>query len=275
MNINLNGSILENRSYCSLHQNRAFNFGDGLYDILKFDKGEIQFIEDHYFRLMSSMRMLRMKIPEHFTLEAYEGEILKTLEANDLKGSARIRVNFYRTGNGNYTPESNRSEFLMEAGELPSEPAAEVEIELFKDFHLSSGLLSTIKTNNRLINVLASIFARENDFQNAVLINEKKELVAATDANLFLVKDGRLRTPSLESGCINGIIRKKILETVRKNSDLQIEETSISPFELLKADEVFLSNSIRWIQTVNRYRKKTYGDQITRTLEKLMIDSFA
>jgi branched-chain amino acid aminotransferase len=270
MKVNHNGSLLDEHDGQSINQNRAFGFGDGLFDTLKLSGGEIQFLEEHYFRLMSSMRMLRMKIPVSFTLEAYGEEILKTLAANKMTNEARVRVNFFRANGGSYTPRSNRSEFLIEVGQLPSQVQGDVEIELFKDFHVASGLLSTIKTNNRIVNVLGSIFASENDFQNAVLINEKKELVAATNANIFLVKDGKLRTPSLDSGCINGIIRKKIIEAIGKVQGLEIEETSISPFELLKADEVFLSNSLSGIQSVHRYRKKVYGDTITSAVVEIM-----
>ena len=270
MKINRNGILVEEENVQSLNQNRAFGYGDGLFDTLKLFKGEIQFLEEHYFRLMSSMRMLRMKIPATFTLEAYEEEIRKTLEGNGMQDEARVRVNFYRTDGGGYHPRSNQSEFLIEVGELPSIEESVLEVELFKDFHLSSGLLSTIKTNNRIVNVLASIFASENDLQNAVLINEKKELVAAANANLFLVSKGKLLTPALQCGCINGIIRKKISEAVQSDPELEIEEASISPFELLKADEVFLSNSLIGIQSVRRYRKKTYGDEITKKVRKML-----
>jgi branched-chain amino acid aminotransferase len=273
MIINRNGLLVEEENVQSLNQNRAFGYGDGLFDTLKFFRGEIQFLEEHYFRLMSSMRMLRMKIPATFTLETYGEEIRKTLEANGMKNEGRVRVNFYRTDGGAYEPRSNQSEFLIEVGALPPAPKGQLEVELFKDFHLSSGLLSTIKTNNRIVNVLASIFASENDLQNAILINEKKELVAAANANLFLVKEGRLLTPALQCGCINGIIRRKIIESIQKDEVLEIEETSISPFELLKADEVFLSNSLIGIQSVHCYRKKSYRVEITQKVRKMFNDA--
>ncbi len=63
--INRNGSIEQSSAALSRIQNRAFTYGDALFDVLKFESGELAFLEDHYFRLMSSMRMLRMKIPNH------------------------------------------------------------------------------------------------------------------------------------------------------------------------------------------------------------------
>lgn len=262
--INRNGILEESRSNASRMQNRGFTYGDALFDVMKFEAGNVTFLEDHYFRLMSSMRMLRMKIPSHFTLEGYEKELLKTLKANGLKDSARLRVSVFRTGGGYYFPESNHSEYLVEAEKIPDAVGSPYEIELFKDYHVSSGLLSTVKTNNRMVNILGSIFAQENDFQNAILINERKELVGATDSNLFLIKQNRIITPSLDSGCINGIVRRKVLECLRKSEGKVVEETAVSPFELLKVDEVFLTNSILGIQSVDRYRKKIFTDSVAR-----------
>ncbi len=264
--INQNGSLEKTGGEMSRMQNRGFTYGDSLFDVLKFEGGKVAFLEDHYFRLMSSMRMLRMKIPMHFTLEGYEKELLKTLEANGIDDSARLRVSVFRAGGGFYFPESNLSEYRIETGKLPQVPDSPYEIELFKDYHVSSGLLSTVKTNNRLVNVLGSIFAQENEYQNAILINERKELVGATDANLFLIKGDQIITPSLDSGCINGIIRKKVIEHLKSKEGRVVEETAVSPFELLKVDEVFLTNSIAGVQTVNRYRKKKFQDSVARNL---------
>jgi branched-chain amino acid aminotransferase len=228
----------------------------------------VEFLEEHYFRLMSSMRMTRMKIPVDFTLEAYDTEIKKTAEANGIRKRAEVRVNFYRVGAGQVFPESNRSEFIIHVHEVNEGGLDDLEIELFKDFHVSSGLLSTIKTNNRMVNVLSAIFAHENGFQNSVLINEKKELVSASDANLFLVRDNRVLTPSLDCGCINGILRKKVIESVQGIPGLELEETSISPFELLKVDEVFLTNSVWWIRSVSRYRKRSFGSEVAGRIKR-------
>ena len=249
--------------------NRAFKYGDGVFDTLKYEDGVLQFFEDHYFRLMSSMRMLRMKIPMDFTLDYYESQIRKTLEANNLTESGRVRANVYRADGGFYTPETNQINFLIEAQPLKRHKVDEVEIELFKDFPITSGLLSTIKTNNRLVNVLGSIYAKENGFQNCVLINEKKEVVETLNSNIFLVKGTVVITPSLESGCINGIIRKKLIEVLKKAEDFSIQESHISPFDLLKVDEVFLTNSINEIQSVHRYRKKKFVTERTAQIVEI------
>jgi len=216
--------------------------------------------------------MLRMRIPMDFTLDYYEKQIMLTLEANDLNDQGRVRVNVFRQDGGLYTPLTNEINFLIEATALPTLSDNLIEIELFKDFPLASGLLSTIKTNNRMVNILGSIFAKENGYQNCILINEKKELVEALNANIFLVKGNEILTPSLDTGCINGIIRKKLMELLTKDAKYVVKELSISPFDLLKVDEVFLTNSINEIQSVDRYRKKKYAKLRTMEIKALFDD---
>lgn len=265
--INFNGSLLPDEEFSPGLKNRAFKYGDSIFDTLKYENGLIYFIEDHYFRLMSSMRMLRMKIPLDFTLEYYEAQIRKTLGDSPEPKSARVRVSVYRADGGYYAPETNESNFLIEAAPIKGPKEENYEIELFKDFPVASGLLSTIKTNNRIINVLASIYATENAYQNCILINEKKEVVEAINSNIFLVRGNEVITPPLDSGCINGIVRKKLLEGLNTREDLKVLELSVSPFDLLKADEIFLTNSISEIQAVDQYRKKRYSKEKTTEIQ--------
>jgi branched-chain amino acid aminotransferase len=265
--INFNEQILPKEELSLSYQNRAFKYGDAIFDTLKYENNQIAFLEEHYFRIMSSMRMLRMQIPMNFTLEYYEQEIIKVLEANSLKEKARIRVTVFRNDGGLYLPKTNAISFLMEASFLDLQQHETYEIELFKDFPVYSGLLSTIKTTNKMVHVLASIFASEYGYQNCVLINENKNVVEAMNANLFVIKNGIIITPPLTEGCLNGIIRKKVMELIRKSEKYKVEEKSISPFELLKVDEIFLTNSIIEIQSVTKYRKKNYQTKITEELK--------
>ncbi len=265
--INFNGKIIPKREFNISYKNRGFTYGDAVFDILKYKNNKVHFIEDHYFRLMSSIRMLRMNIPMNFTLKYYENQIFNIVKSNNSNIIYQIRVTVYRRGEELCNPVANDINFIIEANQLLTTSTENYEIELYKDFYIFSGLLSTIKTNNRLLNVLANIFASENDYQNCILINEKKSVVEAIDANIFLIRGNEVFTPPLSEGCINGIIRKKIIELLSKTEFFKIKETTISPFELLQADEIFLTNSITEIQSVNKYRKKVFN---TRKTEKII-----
>ena len=273
--VNFNGALLNSENIKLSIENRAFKYGDSIFETIKVINGKVVFLEDHYFRLMASMRMLRMKIPLEFTLEHLESEILKTVAAQDELGSFRVRLNVFRKDGGLYKPETNKIDYLIDVNKSTYLTKEKYSLDLYKDFYNYSGLLSTIKTNNRMVNTLASIFADENDLDNCVLINEKKSVVEVTNGNIFIVKGTIIKTPSLSEGCIRGITRKKVIEIISKNKEFTIEETSISPFEIQKADEVFITNAIIGIQPVTNYKKKVFktdiGNKIASNLKVLQI----
>ena len=269
--VNYNGEISTATEALLSSKNRGFLYGDSLFETIRVSGKKIYFWEDHYLRLMASMRILRMEIPMNFTMEFLEGEILRLLETAGLdQGSARVRLSVYRQEGGLYNPETNDTAYLVEATGLQeafytfSEEAC--RLELFKDHYLNKGLLTNVKSNNRISNILGSIYAAENGYQNCVLLNYDKHIAETLNGNIFLVHGKQLKTPPLSDGCIDGIIRKKILELVGKLEHYDLEETSISPFELLRAEEVFYTNTIVGIRAVTHYRKKVYGNSVSRDL---------
>lgn len=275
--ININGNVVEDKDATISVFNRGLAYGDSVFETLRVINGKIIFWEDHYFRLMSSMRIMRMEIPANFSPEFLEEEILQLLNSNDLSNSpARVRFTVFRKSGGFYRPNTLDIEYII-TSETLNDPfyllnEDPYEVELFKDHYVTSGLLSTIKSNNRAVNVLGSIFAKENDYQNCLLINEKKQVVEALNGNIFLVNGNIIKTPPLQDGALNGISRKQILSIVKKMMDLEIVETSISPFELQKADELFISNVIVGIQPISKYRKKEYNNVVGKeVLTKLNV----
>lgn len=248
--MNFNGTIVSDTDQTISSNNRGFKYGDALFETLKITNNKIVFWEAHYFRLMASMRMLRMKIPMEFTLENLEQEILKTIPSNTTNSMFRARFSVYRKDGGFYTPETNEVDYLIEVSNLELNKKEVYRVDLFKDFYNYSGLLSTLKTNNKILSTVASIYANENDFDNCVLLNERKGVAEVTNGNIFIVKGTTIKTPAITEGCLKGIIREKIIEIVKVNKDFTIEETAITPFEIQKADEVFITNSIIGVQPV-------------------------
>ena len=264
--INFNGELLFKENIKLTTDNRGFKYGDGIFETIKVVHKKVIFWEDHYFRLMASMRMLRMKIPMEFTLEFLEKEILKTVAVLEEGASFRVRLNVFRKDGGLYTPKTNAINYLIEASESNYKTKETYEIDVFKDFYNYSGLLSTIKTNNRMLNTLASIYANENDLDNCILVNERKGVVEVANANIFIVKNNIVKTPALTEGCIKGVVRSKVIDILIKNKDFTIEETVISPFEIQKADEVFITNAIMGIQAVTKYKKKSFNTDLAGKL---------
>ncbi|WP_276166508.1 aminotransferase class IV [Zobellia alginiliquefaciens] len=269
--INYNGNLLEENTQFLDHQNRGLRYGDALFETMRMVNGKLFFWEDHYLRLMASMRVLRMEIPMDFTMEFLESKISETVEANGLANSqARIRFSVFREKGGFYLPTTNDISYCIEALPLQSPfyvvNDAPYEVELFKDFYVNADMLSTLKTNNKIINVVGSIYAKENDYQNCLLLNSSKQVVEALNGNIFIVKNGSIKTPPIKEGCLNGIVRKKLIEILSKIDEYQFEEASISPFELQKADEIFITNSIVGIQPISKYRKKEFANTVAKGL---------
>ncbi|WP_422080520.1 aminotransferase class IV [Ulvibacterium sp.] len=268
--VNFNGTLLPENAFFLNHENRGLRYGDSLFETLRAVDGQILLWEDHYLRLMASMRILRMEIPMEFTMEFLEAEIRKTIHAGPSAKNSRIRFTVFRNDGGLYLPKSNEISYVIERKELAHPfyilEEKSVEVELFKDFYVNTGLLSTLKTSNRLINVTGSIYAQENGYDNCLLLNQNKMVVEALNGNVFLVQGTSIKTPPLSDGCLNGIIRKKLLEIIGNLNGYNLEEASISPFELQKSDELFITNSISGIQPVTKYRKKEYTTQIARDL---------
>ena len=269
--INFNGDLVQNSNQ-SIEKNRGFLFGDAVFETLKVLDNKILFLEEHYFRLMASMRVLRMEIPMNFTMEYMEEQILKSISCFDSNAiSFRVRVTFFRDSEGLYLPLDNTStKFLIQVSPLEnaiySNNSNEYEIEIYKDFYVTKQLLSSLKTTNKLINVTASIFAEENGYKNCLLVNNEKNIVEAINSNIFIVNGKTIKTPPISDGCVNGIIRKQIIELISKSDEFTLEEVSISPFELQKADEIFLTNIISGIQSVSKYKKKEYVSEIANQL---------
>lgn len=274
--INFNENILDTTTILTVN-NRGYAYGDALFETIKVSHGAILFWEDHYFRLMASMRIMRMDIPMNFTMEYLQKQIENTLDANQLlKHAARVKLMIHRNEGGLYLPTTNSISFVITVKPLDQNNYnlhdGDYEVDLFKDYYLSPSLLSTLKTNNKAINVVGSIYAKENKLQNCFVLNTEKQVVEALNGNVFLIKGKTIKTPPLRSGCLKGVMRKQLIELIEKLPDYDLEESVISPFELQKADEIFITNVIVGIQPVKKYRKKTFDTKVAETLiQKLNI----
>jgi len=271
--INFNGTITASETNL-LVNNRAFLYGDGVFESMKIVDQKILFLEDHYFRLMASMRIVRMEIPMSFTMEFFEDQILSLVKANDCCDSARVRITVYRNEGGNYLPLQRSVSYLINCSPLENKlysiDSKPYEVDLYKDFYIAKQLLSTLKTTNKILNVTASIYADENGLDNCLLLNESKNVAEALQGNIFMVLNGKLITPPLTEGCLNGVLRKQILNLASKMDNLEVEEGEISPFDLQKADELFISNVIKGIQPISKYRKKEFGNTLATKLVTLL-----
>lgn len=274
--INYNGNILTENNLLSI-QNRGYAYGDALFETIKASHSKLFFWEDHYFRLMASMRIMRMEIPMNFTMEFLEEQIQNTIKANNLTdASVRVKLMVHRNEGGLYLPNTNTIGFNISIKKLEDDfyvlNESTYEVDLFKDYYVAPTLLSTLKTNNKALHVVGSIYAKENSLNNCLVLNTNKNIVEALNGNVFIVKGNTIKTPAINDGCLKGIMRKQIIDILKTLSNFELLEESVSPFELQKADEIFITNVISGVIPITKYRKKEFTSDVSKMLvEKLNI----
>ena len=262
--INYNGNF---KDLSSDHfGNRGFLFGDSIFETIKVVDNKIIYWEEHYLRLISSMRILRIEIPNLYTPDFFEDEIRKTNLKIEPFFSGRVRLTIFRKGGGLYLPQYNDPIFVIDSQKTDQKlfnvNIQSYKIDLFKEYQIQSNLISNLKTNNKVVNVIGSIYAEENDLDNCILLNDKKVVSEFLNGNIFIVNDSIIKTPTLSSGCLNGVMRNKIIETINKLKNFKIEEKDFSLYELISSSEIWVTNSISGIIPVTNYRKKNFSNKV-------------
>jgi len=274
--MNFNGDLVHPSTLLFHAYDRAFAYGDSVFETFRFSHAQIHFLEDHYFRLMSAMRIFRMKIPMHFTPEFFEEQVQRIIPSNSNQ-CFRVRLSVYRMGAGRYQPETNEVGWLAVAEPMEEEDyvlGKELSLEVFKDHYKPVHLLSSFKNANSSLYVIAANWVKENGLDECFILNEKKQVCEAVSSNVFIVKEDELITPPLSSGCIKGVMRKQLLKWAPMLG-LKAVEKDLSPFDLLKAEEIWLSNSIQGIRAVKKYKLSEYQSNRAKDMLEVVNDQFS
>ncbi len=272
--VNYNGAIIKQTDFSVGSENRAFRYGDGLFETMRYSNGLIYFYEDHYFRLMGSMCMMRVDIPSELNMEMLYEQILNTIESNGLRQkSCRIRLHFFRSGTGLYTPDELGVEYLIEVEPLEDKgyvlKEAGISSDIYFDHVKAKAVLSSIKSNNALVYILASVFAKENDVDQVFLLNSDQEIIETQHSNLIVIKGKKAIVPTPDQGALDGVVRKQMLKLLEEDG-YEIIDDKLRAYEINIADQVFVTNSISGIQYVNQFRKKIFtGEGVQYWQEKL------
>lgn len=246
--------------------NRAFLYGDALFETILVKNNHPIYFKEHYFRLLSGMRQLKMEIPFEFNWDMFSKSVLNFIQNKNLFQDSRLRITVFRNSEGLYLPLKSEIGYTMELLPIKMNIKEKYSLGVYKDNMLNNNSIDNIKTTNRLINVLANIYANHNNFDNVVLLNHKKNVVSASNANIFIVKNNEILTPALNEGCIAGIIRLKVIDDFSKMIGIQIIETNLALYQLQEADEIFITNSIVGIQPITIYKGKTMNTIIGKKL---------
>jgi branched-subunit amino acid aminotransferase/4-amino-4-deoxychorismate lyase len=244
--------------------NRAFRYGDALYENIRLCNGKVIFLEAHLARSKANMIALGMTIPSQFDPPSLQALILRLVEKGETGGNARIRLTVFRTDGGAYVPEANEVSFLIEAEKMDTAGFVlnkkGLVIDVFEDIRKPINKLSQIKNANSLLYVVAGLAMNSRNLDECLLLNERGNICESINGNVFLVKGGSLHTAPLTEGCVDGTMRTQIFR-LAENESISIVQAPISVESVVQADEVFLSSSTRGVQWVAQFRSRRFANR--------------
>jgi branched-chain amino acid aminotransferase len=225
----------------------------------------------HFDRLWRGLALLKFTVPPDFTPALLEQEILQLCNENGHEDLARIRLNVFRGDGGIFDPLSQPPQYLIESFPLdralatPDDPG--MLIDVFPDGRKASDIFSSLKSNNFLLCLMASTWAREHQLDEALVLNAWDRIAEASIHNVFYVMDGKVMTPPLSEGGVDGVMRRYLLDTAQRWG-WPVSEEMVEPDALYRADEVFVTNAISGIRWVAGFRGKTYTHDISAALSQ-------
>ena len=276
--VNNNGELLSADGFNMNVDNRAMRYGDGLFESIKVINGKPVGLEAHLDRVFKGMEILKIDSPESWSKEFFEKNLADLLKTNDISEGGRVRLTILRGNGGYYLPTNPQAEFILEADKSEQNEfalnAEGMTIDLYTEMRKQVNKLASFKTINCLLNIMAALYSRENDLDDCLLQNDKFGIIESSNSNLFIVSNGVLYTPSLDTGCVGGTMRMQIINLAIENG-IQVYESGITPQNLLVADELFLTNSISGVRWVGSYKTKRYYNTMALRLIDLLNNKFA
>ena len=263
--LNLTGNYVEEKTPVIRADNRAFRYGDGLFETMKVVVGSIRLRDLHFERLFKGMETLQIMLQGFINADLFEEQIRKTILKNRISGPARVRLTVYRGDGGLYDFNNTSAGYVIQVWSLSSSSMSMndsgLKVGLYEGGRKSVDELSNIKSNNYLVYVMGAIQARKYQHNDCIILNTNGRVCDSTIANVFYVKDGTIFTPPLTEGCVAGVMRSHLLSQLPSQGYNVIEkETSIE--DLLNADEMFLTNAVSGLRWVGEFKEKKYVNTI-------------
>lgn len=249
-----NGFWVDDTTQAFNLNHRITRYGDGFFETILVVDGQPAWAELHYKRLTKSALLLGLILPADFSFSSFQSTIIQ-LSEKQVAPYQRIRVVVYRNGSGTYLPISNYAGVFItsQAHSFDSDCLQLANVGIYEAITKPMNVLSALKSSNALLYVLASNFAKENSFDDVVLLNAAGRVCEATSSNLFVIKDEKIFTPSVTEGCVEGVLRTVLL------NHFKMEETQITVEQLATADSVFLSNTIQGIRAIRSINGVNYA----------------
>ena len=272
----LNGQKIKADQPLLMADNRAFRYGDALFETIRCIHQIPVFFEDHYHRILSGMSMLKMQTHSLPPIEMMREQISSLINKNRLFGDVRVRLTIFREDGGLYTPNGNKANYLIETSGLDTHyytlNSKGLLLGNYTENRKSNNRFARFKSANSILFVLAGLFKKENRFDEVLISNEQDLIIETLASNLYWIKNNEVFTPRRTSGCVEGVMRKQIISLLINNGYKIVEVEGTTIDELLAADEIFLSNAIQGIHWVVGIENKRYFCKIVKDINRLLND---
>lgn len=262
-----NGSLEPSGKAILTADNRSLRFGDGCFETMRMAAGKIVLADYHFERLFASLRQLEFDVPASFTAAVAAAQIEHLAAENGHAAAARVRLTVFR-GNGSlYAYENDLPNIVIQTWALQAQGFNSTGLitGIYTKARKTCDDFSHLKSNNFLPYAMAARWVKQQKLDDAIVLNTYGRVAEATMANVFLVSDGKIITPALSEGCIGGVMRRYLINCIRKEQ-IPFEETAVTTETLATAQEVFITNSIRSIVPVARCGTHTYRCQLSEYL---------
>lgn len=260
-----NGQVIDADEPVLMADNRGYRYGDGLFETMKVIKQNILLPDYHFQRFFDGLQMLKMNVPTGLTKKVLAEQILSLCEKNNCARAARVRLSAF-SGNGGLSQSGNALQYIIECRPLDEQVnqlnEAGLVVGLYTDSQKSCDTFSNLKSANFLPYVMAAKCAQEKAWDECLVLNVYERIADATIANVFLIMNGEIITPPLNEGCVNGVMRRYLIEELDA-AGYSVREQPVTPVDVEKADEFFLTNAISGIRWVRQFRKKQYDHSLT------------
>jgi branched-subunit amino acid aminotransferase/4-amino-4-deoxychorismate lyase len=242
MFVNYNFQSIKQEDFHLNHLNRSFMYGDSVFETILIRDSQIRFLSDHIQRLKKGLDILGIHPVEELSVALLENHIMALAKANQLETNARVKIQVWRKSGGLLIPEKEEGDMLITVNPPgKSQPSVKEKVIIYDGIRLSYTPFSGNKTGNMLPYILAGKYLKHSGMDDLVLLNHELFVTECVYTNLFWIKDNTVFTPSLNCGCIAGIMRKQIIAWFAQNN-ISFEEGQFLKVELLNADAVFTSN---------------------------------
>ena len=265
---NFNGKLFKEDQVVVGPGNRGLRYGDGLFETMRVSNGSIRLKDLHFQRLFKGMDLLQFQLPKHFTPSMLQAEVHTLRYKNNYQGEIRVRLMIFRGMGGLNDPENHIPNYCIEIWPLSVEEKLNsngLVIDIYHDVTKSCDTLSNLKTNNFLPYVMAALYVKKKQLNDALILNTYGRICDATIANIFMISGQTISTPSLSEGCVAGVMRQWLINLF-PSMGYEVIEKVINTDDLAAAEGVFLTNAIDGIRWVKNFGKIEYSDKLVRQL---------